>query len=659
MIYVKEKAALFFILTCLHFSTTVAQGFKEILAQVGASSYCIDPHQMGGGIIVLDYNDDNFQDILILGGESENVLLRNNWGGSYSDVTRAAGVLLSHVETVGGVAGDIDNDGDLDLFITTSKDQPNVLLRNNGDDTFTDISEAAGIIEESWSTSATMGDYNLDGLLDIYVSNYVQFQSLPFDKLINECYPNFLYQNMGNQTFKNVAPDLGVDNTGCGLATTFTDFDNDSDLDLLVINDFGLSIQPNEIYLNNYPAPSFTPAAAELNADARINGMGVAIGDYDEDLDLDYYLTNIAENILLENDQASTIFNNVANQKAVGNADGTSWGAVFSDINNDSYLDLIIANGQVIQADHQNNENRLFLGSQDGYFQDVSVAYGIANGIRSRGLLVSDLNNDGLNDLLFASVSKFKEEDYRTAIYQNLGITSGNWIKIKLEGSPSTRDGYGSRITVNGRSRSLVREVDGGSSYLSHASAITHFGLGDIDTMTSISVQWPGGNIIELNDIPVNSYVTIREDGSWYLNQNREVSAYIDEAITVGEQSADAEGINRHYELSDAGHQVRIVTRLSLKERPPSVNEKSIVKLMENPSLGNIHLQYSLPHQSKVSIRVYDSSGTLAKASVGRDHEAGDYHFDIADSRLHLSAGVYTIQVIIGEDIFILRAIVL
>ena len=652
-----KKTFLVFVILGVVLSELGAQGFREVSSQIGSRTFCLDVNQMGGGIVVLDYNQDNYQDILILGGKSPDVLLRNNWGGSFTDVSLDAGLSLKNVETVGGVAGDIDNDGDLDLFITTVKDQANVLLRNNGDETFTDISIEAGITEQSWSTSSTMGDYNLDGLLDIYVSNYVKFQSLPFDKDINECYPNFLYKNLGDNKFVNIAPELGVANMGCGLATTFTDFDNDSDLDLFVVNDFGLNIRPNEIYINQYPEESFVPAAKELNADVRLNGMGIAIGDYDSDEDMDYYMTNIAENVLLENSEAGDVFSNIANGTPVSNPDGTSWGAVFSDINNDTYLDLIVSNGQVIKADHQNNENRLFLGSASGTFTNVSVEYGIANPIRSRGLLVSDLNNDGLNDLLFASVSRSNEDGYRTVIYQNENENTDHWIKIKLEGERHIKDGYGSRIMVDIGERTLLREVDGGSSYLSHAAGITHFGLGTAQSVQSVEVQWPGGETSHSEDLPVDAFVTIREDGTWYLNQNQEVTAFMDEPVELGDLVTDREGTYVHFEINESGQEVRLVTRLSHVERPKEIIEKSTIALLQNPMSGQLVLQYSLVETADVAISVYDSAARLIGSSMFNQKEGSHMYYG-QDDGVYLLPGIYFVRALIGDEQFLMKAVI-
>ncbi len=635
-----------------------SQTFRNISTKIGSSAFCIDPNEMSGGIVVLDYNNDNYQDILILGGKSPNVLLKNNWDGTYANVSRESGVTLDHITSVGGVAGDIDNDGDLDVLITTNNNQANVLLQNNGDGTFSDISAIAGITHKSWSTSASMTDYNLDGLLDMYITNYVDYEDLPFDNNLQQCYPNFLYKNLGNNTFENVAPSLALDNTGCGLASAFSDYDNDGDMDLFVINDFGLNIEPNELYRNEYPKQAFTRVGEALNVNVRLNGMGIAIGDYDEDSDLDYYVTNIAENPFFENVDQGDFFHDKGIVYGLSNPDGTSWGAVFSDVNNDSFLDLIVANGKVIEADHQNNENRLFLGSADGSFTDVSTELGIADTRRSRGLVVSDLNNDGLNDLLFASVSTFRDPEYNTIIYQNEFENENNWIKIKLEGQNAAIDGYGTHITVKSQNRSLMKEVDGGSSYLSHCAAITHFGLGQLTSIDLLSIKWPGGNEMEIKNVPLNSFVTIREDGTFYLNQNQEITAFEGDIVSLGNDDIDRDGTYTHFETTDDGQESRVVTKLTFKEKP--LEEITEVKLIAtpNPTLDTPVFEYQLPKESEIQFQCYDMSGKLIAKTKTFSQSKGNHTFDADELGIRFNSGLYLFRLKVDSVYFTSKVLI-
>ena len=200
---------------------------------------------------------------------------------------------------------DLDNDGYREILVTTGWDEPNMLLYNNGDGTFTDVTASAGLIgDTAYSTSATFGDFNLDGWLDIYVSNWVDSIGVLHDSLwtvvgySHRGFANFLYINNGDGTFSEVAQATGAGDMGCGLATSATDYDNDGDIDLYNANDFGEWVIPNVLLRND--GTTFTDVSAPSGADIAMYGMGIAVGDYDHDLDLDYYVTNIGANALFE-----------------------------------------------------------------------------------------------------------------------------------------------------------------------------------------------------------------------------------------------------------------------------------------------------------------------------------------------------------------------
>ena len=228
------------------------QTFREVSAAAGIRHYCLDPHRICGGVAFFDYDGDGFDDLYLTGGRRADRLYRNRGDGTFEDVTKRAGLkFVEDYTTVGVASGDIDNDGDRDLFVTTFEGEPNLLLRNNGDGTFSDISEAAGIDGEVWSTAVSFGDYNLDGFLDIYVANYATYDGLPYDEHLTGGYPNSLYRNNGDNTFEEVAAEAGVDNfDGLTLAVAFVDLNLDGHVDLYVANDFG------QIYLENVSTAS-------------------------------------------------------------------------------------------------------------------------------------------------------------------------------------------------------------------------------------------------------------------------------------------------------------------------------------------------------------------------------------------------------------------
>ena len=234
---------------CAHYSS--AQTFTESSIALGVAHEYIDSNLMGGGAAFFDFNNDGWEDIYITGGDNRDQLFENDQTGNFIEVGIAAGLgFTGSIKTNGVISGDIDNDGFNDLFITTSENHPNILLLNSGNDTFTDISIDAGIVDSVWSMTATFGDFNRDGFLDIYCGNYVKYSTLPFYTSIFGGYQNNLYLNIGNNTFLDVSQSYGIINTGSTLATTFTDFDNDSDMDVIVGNDFGPLYGDNLLFEN-------------------------------------------------------------------------------------------------------------------------------------------------------------------------------------------------------------------------------------------------------------------------------------------------------------------------------------------------------------------------------------------------------------------------
>jgi hypothetical protein len=479
----------------------------------------LDSNLMGGGVACFDFNNDGYEDIYMTGGTNRDQLFENNQNGTFSEVGISAGLSITgSVKTVGVTTGDIDNDGDRDLFITTSENHNNLLFLNNGNSTFTDISISAGIIDSSWSTSASFGDFNRDGYLDIYVSNYVNYFDLPFYNFLISGTLNKLYLNNNNNTFSDVTMGTSAFNNGGALATSFTDFDNDNDVDILIGNDFGVLYGGNALLRNDYPASTFVDISNSSGIDQEINAMGIAVGDYDEDLDLDYYITNMMGNLLHTNNNDET-FNEDAASLGVNAGNTVSWGTFFFDYDHDSYLDLFVASGGVMSvAPPQLNE--LFQKQQSGIFTSVGLIEGITDTCRSRGAAYGDLDNDGDLDLMVINTYFDTVLAKNASVYKNEMISINNWIKIDLVGTISNRDAFGSHIRVVANGRSWIREIGGGSSYLSQNSSIAHFGLGSNLLIDSIIVSWPSGYTQIETNINSNQVVTIIEDDFTELHEN-------------------------------------------------------------------------------------------------------------------------------------------
>ncbi|MGI9543129.1 MAG: FG-GAP-like repeat-containing protein [Cyclobacteriaceae bacterium] len=521
----------FFLITllcgfCLELS---AQQFDEVSLASGIEHRQVFVGLMGGGVALFDYDLDGDIDMYLTGGSKPDKLFRNNGHFLFEDVSDSSGITVADsAKTMGVAAGDLNNDGFQDLFITTTEDSRNLLLLNNGHGVFNETSLAAGITDSAFSISATLGDYDLDGFLDIYVANYVKTPAFLYDAVGNvigfdpTCYRNFLYRNNGDNTFSEIANIIGANDEGCGLATAFTDFDSDSDPDIYIANDFGEWHVPNTLLANRFKQDSFEDISSQSGADGAIYGMGVAIGDYDEDGDLDYYVTNLGRNLLLQNSGNGT-FVDVTSEAGVEDTFeepgfSVGWGTAFLDYDNDSYLDLIVNNGEIptfdFLANGPLNGNRLYRNNQGMGFQDVSETSGFNSPWRGRGLAYGDLDNDGDLDVVSTVVERYPTNTIHTQIYKNNTSEENNWLKLQMVGTKSNRDGFGAHITIFSKDRKLLREVDGGSSHVSHNSSIVHFGLGKIAEVDSAIITWPGGNVQRLGSLNVNSSYTIAEESS-------------------------------------------------------------------------------------------------------------------------------------------------
>ncbi len=501
--------------------------FQEVSRPVGIKQLCYDPNRIGGGAAFFDYNNDGFEDLYLTGCMEGDRLYENEGNGRFQDVTKRSGLgFLGKINTVGVATGDIDNDGDRDIYVTTADGFADVLLLNNGDGTFTNIAESAGITETAWSTAVTFGDYDLDGYLDIYVGNYATYDGLPYDENLTGGIGNKLYHNRGDNTFEEVSAAYDVtDANSLTLAAAFTDFDGDGDVDLYVGNDFGYLFEPNAFYRNEFPTAAFTDISKPSATDTAINAMGIAIGDYDEDNDLDYFVTNMMGNVLYENPGTEGKFKELGRAKHVDDQVLTSWGTVFLDYDNDTFLDLLVANGRVLlryrmqSVDHvdrfmASHVNKLYRNDGHGNFLDVSDSEGVADSTRGRGLAVADYDNDGDLDFAVGVVSHEKKTSAHALLFRNDRPQTGYWLQVVLQGTKSNRDAFGARVRAFSSGRTWIREIDGGSSYLSQNSRVAHFGLGTLTGVDSLIVTWPGGTRETFPGQAANQRVTLIEGTS-------------------------------------------------------------------------------------------------------------------------------------------------
>ncbi len=518
------------ILLCIYGNVSGQIHFTDVTAKAGIHHvFKVYEGMFGGGACVIDFNNDGFEDVYITGGANDDVLYKNNGDGTFTNVYAQSGMTITrNFVTQGVTSADVNRDGYTDLFITTitrrDKKLPiprsiNLLFLNNGDGTFRDATKEYGLDQMlSFSTSASFGDFNADGWPDIYVGNYFnEFKgklSVVTDATVvgaNQTAKGYLLLNEKGKHFRDVSSEYGLDFRGFGFGGIFTDYDNDRDQDLFINHDFGYKRTPDMLLENQYPRKSFIDVGKEKGMDLRINSMGTAVGDYNNDGWLDYYVTNIKFNYFMVNQGPGKPFVNKAKELGV-DFFTISWGANFADFDKDGDLDLFVSNGDlnpncVPMAD-------FYFENLGGRFEDHASRVGLADYGIGRGSVVFDFDNDGDLDLLVVNqepVLPGYPVESVTHLYRN-DCPNGNWIKIALKGIQAESHGLGSRIEIEAGGKKMIREIDGGaSSHMSQNSVIAHFGLGTITNIDRITVYWTGGNEQSITNVPVNRQIVITE----------------------------------------------------------------------------------------------------------------------------------------------------
>lgn len=507
----------------------------------------LDIVPLGAGVVVFDYNGDGLEDVYITStpdiagvapeGNGANGLFRNNGDGSFEELAALAGVDDVDGKGNGGCAADYDNDGDVDLFVANWG--ASRLFRNDGDGTFTDVAEAAGLADPDGtyrSMGCAWGDFDRDGALDFIVVRHID-ESNP-DAFTMRLYyldvrPLALFRNNRDGTFTEVTHLLGATPNpnrtegeygriwGAGFQPAWTDIDNDGDLDLYVVNDFGAYIHPNVLWRNDGPGAAgdwvFTDVSESSGAGEAMFGMGIAVADYNSDGFMDMFITNIADNVLLTNAGDGSFTDAAAD---VGVAYGefrrqqrVSWGTVFFDYDNDGHEDLYVASGYLDTDDINRREqpNLLFRNTGAGEFEDVSAVSGAADWGIGRGVAYADFDGDGCLDLLVANLGRSAALGEPTRLYRNRCDWGNNWLAIKTVGIASNADGIGARVTVTSGGRSQIREITAGASNSSQSSLVAHFGLGQEQVVDELQIVWPSGAVQVMRDVAPNQLLTARE----------------------------------------------------------------------------------------------------------------------------------------------------
>ena len=486
------------------------------------------PETLGSGCAFLDYDADGWQDILLVNGmgwpghprqHSTLKLYRNNRNGTFTDVTRAAGLDL---ETYGmGVAvGDYNNDGFPDILITCVGQ--NRLFRNTGKGTFVDVTQKSGLGKrQALSTSALWFDYDRDGLLDLFVCNYVRwspehdvFCSLD-GKHKSYCTPeayrgetSWLFHNRGDGTFEDVTARSGIfDSSSKALGVAMLDFDRDGWTDLLVAND----TQPNKLYKNQQNG-TFRDVAMEaglaLSTEGKARaGMGVDVGDFLNSGGAGLAVTNFDNEMIgLYRESKPGTYEDVSIQSGVGMASKNSlgFGCAFVDVNLDGWLDLVVANGHIDETVRNIRGNvgyaqppQLFLNNGKGRFRDVADEAGteFVKSKVGRGVACGDFDRDGDLDLLITT------NNGPAYLYRNDQNSGNRSVRFRLVGTKSNRDAIGAEVRIECGGVSQSRLVKSGSSYLSQSELPVTFGVGKRDVVERVVVLWPSGRTEEFKSL--------------------------------------------------------------------------------------------------------------------------------------------------------------
>ncbi len=466
------------------------------------------------GVAVADYDRDGDLDVYFVvkasydpnDSKTWNRLFANQGDGTFSPVTTTPGLAGRDSSTVynpmgnkmGAAWGDYDNDGWPDLFLTHLG--PNQLFHNNGDGTFTDVTPQAGVTggPTQLSSSALWFDYDHDGDLDLYVSNWEDTVLQASDRDTG----NWLYENLGDGTFLDVSEASGLADRGLTWTSVALDANNDGLLDVYLANDFGR----NKFYLNN-GNKTFREMTAYYGLEDVHHGMGVAIADCDENGYFDIYLTNITEsgndaeiNPLFLNTGANH-FTHRSVEAGVSLA-GWGWGTEFFDLENDGDEDLFVATGYFL-PDYDNVLFRNTMESGGFGFEEMAQTVGLADSTAARGLAVLDYDEDGDLDLLISNIENMP------SLYEN-PMGQGHWLKIELEGTMSNRDAFGSVVEV-WAGGSVHRRYHHGAQFLAQNLLPVHVGLGEADLVERITVTWPSGHMDDVDTVAVDQTIRIKE----------------------------------------------------------------------------------------------------------------------------------------------------
>jgi hypothetical protein len=521
---------------CIFAANGNAQTFTDVTLQAGLDYLQYDPRTveqgiqnqlMTGGAAAGDVDRDGWVDLFVTRLDQPGILFRNLGTGAgghlgFQDVTAQAFPSPPIIRSNGAAFGDIDNDGDPDLYVTATKDSRYYLYVNDGNGAFTEEALPRGAAVDKpdihFGNGIAFGDYNADGFLDVYTAEW-RHEPCTTNPTFAPSNTRLL-RNRGTQApgyFEDVTEAAGVaidhvaelfhgrtyEGAAFGFAPRFSDLDGDGRVDLLLTSDFRTS----RLFWNNGDG-TFTDGTSAAGLGTDQNGMGSTVGDFNGDGRLDWFVTaidTVEGNRLYRNDGNRT-FTDRASPAGVQRA-GWGWGTSFLDYDNDGDQDIVMTNG--FNLSRVPDDRTTLFRNDSGQFTDVSALEGITDIGQGRGLLTLDYNNDGNLDIFLVN------NGGHPILYRNNG-GANNWLRLVTSGTRSNSDGIGARITVipdrNDPASLMVREIDGGSNYLANNELTAHFGLGpSTDPIDLVEIHWPSGVVQQLADVMPNQTIVITE----------------------------------------------------------------------------------------------------------------------------------------------------
>lgn len=467
---------------------------------------------ISGGAAAGDYDKDGWVDIYAVSGDaSQNFLYRNMGDGTFQNVAAQAGLNISDTMDSGPTFADYNGDGDLDIFIGGVAPLSTVyLFENNGNGTFSDVTEEAGlsIIDRLNTFSAAFGDYDLDGDLDLFMTHWGS------GPILNGETTQHLWRNNSDGTFTDVSIDSGIAESfwlrsQFGFTPNWSDINNDGYPDMLLAADFGNS----RVFVNQKDG-TFLDTTNDVIDDE--NGMGAAVGDFDNDLDFDWFVSSIYDTDGVSEGHwgitGNRLYRNIGNGQfedatvEAGVEHGFwGWGSCFADLNNDGYLDIVHVNGFTTQiaGEFTNDPTRVFISNGDGTFNERAKNLGLDETGQGRGINCFDYDNDGDIDIYITN------NNQEAKMFRNNGGNQNNYLTIKLNGLAPNTKGIGAKVVITASGMSQIREIRAGSNFVSQNPAYAHFGLGQSQEVESVKVTFLDGSVAELTSIPSNQMITV------------------------------------------------------------------------------------------------------------------------------------------------------